>query len=292
MTIITKDLYVSTTHTYLNNMSVDDKEKDVKVKEEITREDIVVRVDRGPAEKTLEDEKTALAIERDKMQDQLAKATDELENLKKQTEDKGTEFDTLTKERDELKSQLQEIAMAEFNRVKTEKMEMLKRAEVPQEQIDEYDEKVQTPADLDASEWMLSFIGTQIAKAEVEKKAKKEAGEGGGGNDDEGSSDPSNPPGGSVATLPPTPSKKWQYTDARAAIDDMYKKRAAGGAEGEEADKMLNQLWEKAVQTMKKNPQFAITECPICGGGILKDEKCPYCNFDPFKYKAGGGDIW
>ena len=273
-------------------MSVDDKEKEAKVKAEITREDMVVKVDRGPAEKTLEDEKTALAIERDKMQDQLAKATEELENLKKQTEGKGTEFDTLTKERDDLKSQLQEIAMAEFNRVKNEKIEMLKKAEVPQEQIDEYDEKVQTPADLDASEWMLSFIGTQIAKTEEKKKAEEGTDNGENKNDSDTDSDPSNPPGGSVATLPSTPSNKWQYADARAAIDDLYKKRASGGAEGEDADKMLNRLWEKAVQTMKKKPQFAITECPICGGGILKDEKCPYCNFDPFKYKAGGGDIW
>lgn len=286
---------------YVIDMDEEQKNDEKKVTTEEKIENVVIKVDRSPVEKDLQTELQEKEAALRKMQEELAQKTQELEKLKEGSK----EFEDLKKERDELKTKLQEIALAKFNEVKQQTLEKMRRAGIPDEQIEEFDEKIQTPEDLDNVRWTFEILGQQIEKArkerEEEEKNKQQTEEEGKDDDGKGGEekttakppDTANPPQGSVVNLPRPQEKKWVYSSARVAIDDLYAKLAKGGDEAKEAEKILDQLWAKLKPTLEKmRTTFGITQCPVCGGGILKGEVCPYCGFDPTMYRARGGEFW
>lgn len=287
-------------------MSEDKKEETPKeVKEIIEKHEVNLK--RTAAEKELQKELEGKAVEVSKLQDQLREKVTELQKLADEKQTTTDQFDNLKTERDNLKGQLQEIAMAEFNRQKQDRLKTLKDSGFSEKQIEEFDEKVKSPADLDATEWMLGMFNEAL------KKSKDEGGEGGEGNapppvkiPDGGSlgTPPAQVPGSptmtggaqspprSVVRLPGAEEKQWQFQSIREGIDALYRKEREGDPE---ATRMLNQLWGKAIQLLKKDYNklsFAVTQCPVCGAGILANEKCPFCEFDPETYRTTGGEFW
>lgn len=269
------------------------------VVQQIKREDVVIKTDRSAIEKELQKELEQKEVEKQKLHEQLLELNKKMTELEAAAEGKtlvaDDEYTKLKEELEEKKGTLHEIAMAKFNTVKTEKLEKLKELGLAEEKIDELDEKITGPEQLDSMEWTLNFLTTELQKAAEAQAGGEGAGEGGEGTPAPlgPDSSPGAPPAGSTAQLPTEPSKKWQFADARSAIDALYKKMGAGGEDAKEADRMLNLLWKKFIPTIKKMKfDFGLVQCPMCGGGIMEGEKCIYCDFDPALWKAGGGEIF
>ena len=103
---------------------------------------------------------------------------------------------------------------------------------------------------------------------------------------------PDNPPLGSVVKLPDTENSKNKYQNVREGINDLYRRVALGD---QEADRQLKALWQKAINTLKKDygkMQFSGSGCPKCGSFITEgSDICPACNFDIAKFKREGGEF-
>lgn len=274
--------------------TITEKKDDVKsqknTQEEIIKENINVQIDRSRIEKELNDELQQKEAARQRLEDEKKKLNDELlkhqkmiEEMQEKEKNKTEEFEQLIKERDETKKQLQDIAIAEFNKVKAAELEKLKNAGLDENKVKEFDEKIQRPKDLEEMQWMLKFLGDNLAKVNKDETEKP------------------------LTTIPPNPQNppkfstvqkiqekkgenKWEYETPKAAVDDLYQKSLQGD---KEAIAMLERLWGKFLPTLKKQrTTFGITQCPVCGMGILENEKCPLCGFDPVLWKAKGGEIF
>lgn len=290
---------------------------------------LVVEVDRSPEIETINKQLQEREAELKKLQEQFAETSKSLEGYMTQEKEKDEKYTNLETQFNDAKTKLQEIAHAEFVKVKNEKLEILKNSNVSEERIAEFDEKIKEPADLDQVDWMLATLTDSYVKAQEaekerlaqEEKAKEEAA---AAEAEKAKADaetttataqdlvdelkeevkddvsmpnttPSNPPKHSVATTQPQDApSKWEYSTAREAIDDLYDKIAEGGKEGEEAQSMIDRLWARLATDLKKNQNlgFSVSQCPICKGGIVEGEKCPYCDFDPALFRAKGGEMW
>lgn len=272
-----------------------------------TTEGLIVDVNRSAIEKEQQDAITQLEIEKSKLNDQLQTTIEKLESTEGERDEKKDEWEALEKERDGLKSQLKEIADIKFGEEKAKRLKVLEDSGVPEEKIKELAERITGPKELDDLDWSITYLSEQFqkAQAEVEKAT------GAAGSPEEGNvptlpegkvpegityppkpvTTPGSPPGGSVVKLPDASTKgKWEFETAREGIDTLYAEAAKGNTE---AARLLDQLWARFAPTIRKTKiAFGITECPVCSGGILKDETCPYCDFDPAKYTARGGEFW
>jgi DNA repair exonuclease SbcCD ATPase subunit len=280
---------------------------------------LVVEVDRSPEVESINKQLQEKEAQLKKLQEDFATTSKQLEEYMTKDKTKDEKFTELETKFNEARTQLKEIAQAEFEKVKTEKIELLKKANVPEERVNEFVEKVKEPADLDQIDWMLATLADSFVKAETarrkeaeeeaaklkeEEEAAKKAEEEAKKLEEEQkeeeeinmpSNTPANPPKHSTVTTPQPDAKgKWEYTTAREAIEDLYDKVASGGPDAKEAQRLIDGLWEKFAGTLKKNQSigFAVSQCPVCQAGIVEGENCPYCEFDPVLFKAKGGELW
>jgi len=274
-----------------DNMAEQNKEQK-QTPIELKREDLVVKVDRSSVEKDLagelqkkEAEKKEIELQKESLNSQLIELQKKQKESEEKDQAKSKEYEDILKERDETKAKLQEIAMAKFNEVKTARLQYLKNAGLPEDKIKEFDGKIKTPKDLDEMDFVLKIIGEQFAKAQEERD--KETAK--AGDQKPAKINPETPPKGSTVRQPEPPHKGKVYQSPREAVEDLYKREGQGD---KEATADLENLWKKFANTVKNNKtNFGISECPHCGAGISMGELCPYCGFDPAKWKASGGEI-
>jgi len=168
-------------------------------------------------------------------------------------------------------------ALDAFQSEKDTMFDLMRKAGIDENQIDELDDQIVTPDQLEA--------GKQIAAALAK-----------GIEDHDTYPDPQNPPGGSVVTLPASRGRKWVYRDARDAIDDLYKKLQTGTDEEKAyADRALKGYWNKLKPTIEHGglQSFSMTACPSCGYALLEGATvCPYCGLDIQTYRARGGEFY
>jgi len=265
------------------------KEEQKQVVEE-KRENLVVQVNRSNIEKELQSELEKKEADKTALNNKLLESEKMLKELQVKDAAKTTEYSDILKERDEVKKQLQEIALAKFNEVKTARLKTLQTAGLPEDKIKEFTEKIKTPQDLDEMDFVLQIIGDQFAKAQADRDKAKVEEEKKAGDPKSPESTPQNPPKGSTVKLPERDKKGKLYQNPREAVDDLYDRAAKGD---KDAEKDLTILWKAFIPALKKKKaSFGITQCPTCGAGILEGEKCWMCGFDPEKWKTSGGEIF
>jgi len=267
-------------------MSADPKEPKVDDPVAQVIKGLKVDVDRTQIEKDLQKELETQAVEKAELNKKLEEYAAQLEELRKKDEQSTEAYTKLKEETDTAVNSLHELAMEDFQKKKDGYLKMLTDSGMEDDKITELDERLQTPADLDAMEWQISFIQEQLDKANKERanltKEQQDA------LDEQKRKDAAalaaQPSGGGKVPLN-EPSKKFVYSSAnpyREAIDDLYDRDAKGD---KEAKKLLDRMWKQfATQIKDFKKSFSITECVICGGGIMAGEKCPYCDFDPADY--------
>lgn len=284
-----------------------------------------IEVGRTPAEKELTDEKVKAELEKQKLITDLDAANAKLKELEDAQATKTTEYETMVTERDQYKDELTAIALQKFETEKTELLENLKTSGLDTEKIKAIDEKLVGPNEFEQMKWTFSFLGDKLregaeaaaaaataeeervkkvmkhfklseedwaALSEEEKQAKiaELPVEGVAPASPEKGAKPTDPPQGSQIPLEaPKVGDKKEYATYREMVDDLYDKAAAGD---KVAKRQLDQLWDKLPATIKElSPAFTIVECPRCKNGVLKGEKCPYCDWDPEDFVKRGGEI-
>lgn len=169
-----------------------------------------------------------------------------------------------------------ETDMAEFALKKTRLIDMARRAGMDNSKIAEMVEGITEKEDVDRVQALLNTIIIGVAE------------------NDRRQNDPNRPRtrGGGVVPLRPPEiprSQKWVFDDVREGIDTLYSRVANGDPE---AQKMLTQLWDKAIPLLKTMPDnFAVVQCARCGRGILEGETCPFCGWDSRTYLQKAGEI-
>ena len=271
-------------------------------------EKVLIEVDRSKIEREQQAELEKRASDLALLNEKYLKSVKELQELKEKDQQETTKFKGLEDERDRFKDQLREIAMVKFNEEKRVAIEKFGKT-LPPEKVKELEEQIKTPSDLQSIGFALTVMEQmQQSVAEREKEAAAAAAQAAGNTPSEGTegvvdlegntkppavvSSPQKPPGGSVVRTPTEQERKLVFKTAKEGIDTLYERLKHGDRE---ADKLLNQLWEKAFQTIKSTYgrlEMAVTECPVCGTGIESGTKCPYCEFDPATYIARGGEFW
>lgn len=293
-------------------------------KKTVTEENVIIGVDRSKIEKEQAEELEKRAGKIAVLQKQYEDSVKELQVLKDKNQQDSTRFKEIEDDRDQLKDQLREIALTKFNQDKKVVLEKVSKV-LPPEKIKELEEQIKAPADLQSIGYALNILEEMQKSTDERKKEgqtttdddKSKAGAaisnitGTNQNDStqttqedgvvdfdsiagqqQSSSSPQKPPGGSVVKQPSEPDKRTVFKSAKDAIDTLYDRVRKGD---KDAEKTLNQLWEKAFQTIKKKYgtlEMAVTECPVCGTGIEANTICPNCGFDPKNYIARGGEFW
>jgi len=288
------------------------KDGNLKQKDEVLK----IEVDRSKIEKDQQDELEKRAIEIETLQRELKERKDKMTEMEGKSQEESEKYENLETEFNDTKSKLQELATAKFDEEKEKILKAVKEG-LTEEKFNELKESIKSPRDLQNITFMLGMM------EEVNKsQAERDAAEGGNGSNNEGNNngeregndnsqdnptkvvdfdketvipttggDPQKPPK-SVVRKPGQPDKSWIFQTTREGIDALYAETAKGN---KEAEKVLNQYREKAWNFLKKNYnqfQMAITECPVCGAGILVGEKCPFCSFDPVMWRATGGEMF
>lgn len=234
-------------------------------------------------QKRLEDQAVEKAALNKKLEEQAA----QLEEMRQKDEASTEAYTKLKEETDTAVNSLHELAMEDFQKKKDGYLKMLEVSGMDVEKIKELDDKLNEPSDLDAMEWQISFIQEQLTKANKEREKLTEEQQ--AALDEQKKKDAASlaaqqTPGGKVPL--DEPGKKFVYSSAnpyKEAIDDLYDRTAKGDPE---AKRLLDQMWKQLATQIKtlKGKSFSITECIICGAGIIAGEKCPYCDFDPANY--------
>lgn len=303
----------------VEDKKTEDKKTEGKNPKEIKKGDtLVVEVDRSPEVEAYSKELQEKEVLIKNLQEEFAVTSKQLQDYETDDKSKDEKYTNLETQYNEARDQLKDIAHNKFLEVKAEKLDILKNAEVPEERIQEFEERIQTPADLDSVDWMLATLADSYIKSQTERKkteddatakiiADKDAAKIIADKEQEIDTEikedeatiptntPSNPPKHSQVTTPvQSVNGKWEYESPREAVDDLYEKVAYGGKDAKEAKRLLDSLWDKFATTLKRNQTigFGVSQCPLCGAGILQDEKCPYCEFDPIMFKAKGGELW
>ena len=155
----------------------------------------------------------------------------------------------------------------EFDNNKVKLADMMRKAGVDSQRINDYLNNVNNGAELEKVRQIFNMIS--------------------GGR----MHNPQKPPEGSVVRLPQHEQRE-RYQSVREGINDLYRKVAKGD---QEANQQLNKLWQKAVDSLKNDYgkyQFSGSGCPKCGSLIITgSDVCPACNFDIAKFKRDGGEF-
>lgn len=280
-----------------------------------------VEVGRSPVERELTEEKVKAELEKQKLVTDLDAANKKIEELEGTQTTKGKEYETLVAERDQYRDELTAIALEKFQKEKADLLESLKVSGLNEEKLKEIDDKMVGPNEYEQMKWTFAYLQEQLEKgaaaaataatAEAEKAMahfKLSAEEWAALSENEKKTKlaempadvpavepekgvkPTDPPQGSVVQLEaPKVTGPKEYASYREMVDDLYNKAAAGD---KVAERQLKQLWDKLPGTIKElSPTFTIVECPRCKNGVIKGEKCPYCDWDPEDFSRRGGEI-
>ena len=271
-------------------------------------QNIRIQVDRTKIEKELQEkaEKERLArekaeAEKEELNKKLAELQSTLDSKEEAEKLTKEELEKIKKERDEIKDKLAEIAKRSFEERRNKYIEQLENSGLEQEKIEEIKNSIKTPADLDRAEIYLTIIPELLARgAEADAQANDDGSDEGNNDGDDNQDDKKaiddvesrqNLKGGGTVPLgQPSKSGKWVFKDYREAIKSIRQRMndPKDPVKQKEAKQMYDKLWEMAWNKLKKMPDaFTIVQCPICGAGILKGEKCPDCGFDPNDYIMG-----
>lgn len=167
----------------------------------------------------------------------------------------------------DLEAQLAELSRQELEKEKEKLVAVMKEAKVPDEKIKFVQDKIQTPADLERVNTIVTDLVGMIKAAQTPETP-------------ETPTPPAKPTG--RATLPPTPTTPVGFENAKAMVDDLYDRAAKGD---KEAERQLKKLWEQwGIGEKKQLTRLSISECLGCHAGIPTDAaQCPFCGWKKSK---------
>jgi len=215
----------------------------------------------------------------DSLQQELAKAKADLEASKKlSVDEKKTLEDEKKRIEDELKEKkaiLEQQALTQLEKERSDIMELAKKSKLSDEQISDIEKKLEDPKSVGIVRDLITMLSSTTKEVVPPKKP--------------------DPSGKAPITPPPSGEGGEGFETKRAMIDELYKRayyfpQEYTKEQVEDAKKKIETLlrsmiggksW-KQMQEGERLPTFKIMECPKCRGTIIGEvpEKCPYCKFN------------
>jgi hypothetical protein len=238
---------------------------------------------------------TQLTIDVDRSPEIEALRREKEEQIRKLQEQLRAELDakqqyesTLKKAQDELDQKtglLSEIALRKFNDDKTTFIEAVKR-DLGDDKAEQFGDMIgDDPQKLEEMKGTFQLLSDVITQKTAEPPPPV---------------NPQNPPPGAGASIPPElagegsnkgPLMSKEYESYSEMVNDIYKiSQDPRHPEHDNATKVLNQWWEKALPQIKeklRSMSIAVSECPRCGMGIYGDT-CWNCAWEATPFEDRG----
>jgi hypothetical protein len=186
----------------------------------------------------------------------------EIERLRKENE-------AITNELKEKRAILEQQALAELEKSRTEIMDMAKIGKLSDEQLAEIEEKLSDPKQVESIKMMVKMISNQIEKVKTDLPKRKI-------------------PDGKSSIIPP--SKGQEFEDKKTVIAELYRiardpKSGATTEQKRDAEEKITELWRSFMKNDKSRQLKSIVDmtiCPDCrhsntspvGASVITCEKC------------------
>jgi len=256
-----------------------------------------IEVSTSEKEKELGKEKDTLLAEKAKLEAELARVkteyTTKVDDLKKATED----LDMTAKERDDLAQKFTTLAMKRFDEEKKVLLDRTKEVIKDDAKIKEIEEKVKSPEELERWRWSLTQLLTGLEASKTTSKPPETT-----------SATPENKGSGGTGNVPLESGegtvegdlKKMKFNTPKEMIDYLYDRALRGKTvmkevkqpdgsiktvvervgRDEEAEKYIDQIWKKLVESdaAERRIQATYVLCLQCKGMYDRTlGTCPVC---------------
>ena len=247
---------------------------DPKVKDETDKSKIKIAISRDPEIDALQKELATLRKEHEDLQDKSEKEKDEWATKESDLQDK---IDVMTADKEKR-------ALEMFEDDKESVIKLCKDSNLPEEQINEIKEKLDSPQKLETVKSLVEMLVASI---------KKPSDDGGQTNPQDDKTKKS-PTGRATIEAPPT-TVDSDEENATKIIDDIYNilnnPQLFTPQQVKEAQNkrltLVNSMikgksWEQLRKNMSLGTRVTMT-CPKCGNTVVGErvpERCPNCGFD------------